>query len=252
MSSFGDYQRDLMFDLAALTGATVLGEGAAKNLKAGEVEDCGTCETIIIGRKGTVISGGKGKVSERIEEVKTLIEEIKDDNYRKEKAKERLGKLTGSIANIKIGGASEAEQAEIKYRVEDALNATKSAIEEGIVEGGGMALLRCIDCIETDVEGKEFKAGIDIIKKALEMPLKTIVNNGGGNGEAIVGKAREATVGYNALTEKWEDLFLTGIIDPKKVVRHAIQNAVATASILLTADCAIAFEFDENDKRAMS
>jgi chaperonin GroEL len=243
MPSFGDYRRDLIYDLAALTNATVLGIEDAKKIEDADIEDCGTCETIVTGRQFTIISGAKGDISKRIDEVKGLLEDTKD-TFKVEKLKERLGRLTGSIANIKIGGASETEQTEIKYRIEDALNATKSAIQEGVVEGGGCALLRCINKIDIKSQGKEFDAGVEIVKKSLVMPLKTIVNNGGGNGEAVVGKVLESKVGYNALTEQYEDLFKAGIIDPKKVVKAEITNAVATAGILLTSSTAIVHVVD--------
>ena len=238
MNSFGNYQRDLIYDIAKLTGAKVLGSDDARKIEDATVEDIGICESAIIGRTSTILSGCSGDITERVEEVKALLEEEKDA-FRISVLKNRLGKLTGAIANIKVGGASETEQVEIKYRIEDALNATKSAIEEGVVEGGGMALLRCLSELQIEPQGKEFNAGVEIVRNALTTPLKNIVNNGGGNGEAIVGKASETMIGYNALTEKFEDLFEAGIIDPKKVVRCAITNAVATAGILLTSGAAI-------------
>lgn len=238
MPSYGDYRRDLIYDLAHLTESTVLGVEDAKRIEEASVEDCGTCETAVIGRAFTIISGGNGDISSRIDEVKALLKDDKD-TFRIEKLKERMGRLTGSIANIRVGGASATEQTEIKYRIEDALNATKSAIQEGIVEGGGCALLRCYNKLNIEKQSNEFNAGVDIVKKSLLMPLKTIVNNGGGNGEAVVGKVLESNVGYNALTETYEDLFKAGIIDPKKVVKAEITNAVATAGILLTSETSI-------------
>jgi chaperonin GroEL len=242
LPSFGDYQKDLVYDIAALTTATVVGKEESKRLEDMDVKDCGTANSVIVGFDNTIISGAPGDVSRRIDEVKALLKDEKDE-YRKDKLKIRLGRLTGSIANIKVGSASDAEQTEIKYRIEDALNATKSAIEEGIVEGGGMALLKCINDIDVGVnmemQDKEFAEGIRIVKKALVMPLKRIADNGGVSGEAVVGKVIDHGLGYNALTNVYEDLFLAGIIDPKKVVRNEIQNAVSTAGILLTNNCAI-------------
>jgi len=242
LPSFGDYQKDLVYDLAQLTGATVLGKEEAKKLEDGDLINCGTCESVIIDRTQTILAGALGDVKGKIEEVKALLKDEKDE-YRKDKLKIRLGRLTGSIANIKVGGASESEQTEIKYRIEDALNATKSAIEEGVVEGGGMALLKCIEDIDLGVnmesEDKEFIEGIKIVKRALTKPLQKIADNGGVSGEAVVGKILDHGLGYNALINKYEDLFKAGIIDPKKVVRNEIQNAVATAGILLTNNCAI-------------
>ena len=237
--SFGDYQRDLLYDLGALTQSTVLGVEDAKRIEDATFDDCGTCENIIINRYDTIVAGGEGDISKRVEEARALMEGEKDP-FRIDRLKTRLGRLVGEIANIRVGGASETEQTEIKYRVEDAINATKSAIEEGIVEGGGMAILRAQPKLFTEEDcSKEYIAGYEIVARAVEAPLKTLVNNGGGNGEAIVGKAKEATIGYNVLTETWEDLILGGIIDPKKVVRCAITNAVATAGILLTSGVAI-------------
>jgi chaperonin GroEL len=236
--SFGDYQRDLIYDLAKLTNATVVGREDSKRLEDADIEDCGTCESVIVSRDQTILLGATGDVKDRIQEVKALLI-IEQDEYRKDKLKIRLGRLTGSIANIKVGGASESEQTEIKYRIEDALNATKSAIEEGIVEGGGMALLKCVEGLKVVAKNKEFDTGVEIVRKALSMPLKKIADNGGVSGEAVVGKVLDHGIGYNALTDTYEDLFKAGIIDPKKVVRHEILNAVATSGILLTNSCAI-------------
>lgn len=237
--SFGGYQRDLVYDLATLTEATVLGQSDAKMLEQAELVDLGNANKIIVGRDQTVISGADGNIKNRIKEVKALLEEEKD-TYKKEKLRQRLGRLTGKIANIKVGGASDAEQNEIRYRIEDAVNATRSAIEEGIVEGGGTALLRVYNKLNIKKGTKEEEEGFRIVKEALKAPLKTIVENGGLSGDAIVSKVLEGGLGYNALTNKYEDLFKTGIIDPKKVVRNEIINSVATAGVLLTSGCAIA------------
>ena len=242
LPSFGDYQKDLVYDIAALTGATVLGKEESKKLEDADIIDAGTCENVIINYDKTILSGAFGDVTARIDEVKALLKSEQDE-YRKEKLKIRLGRLTKSIANIKVGGASESEQTEIKYRIEDALNATKAAIEEGIVEGGGMALLKCINGFmpkESRIESKEFNEGVEIVRKSLNMPLRKIADNGGVSGEAVVGKVLDHGLGYNALTGEYEDLFKAGIIDPKKVVRNEIQNAVSTSGILLTSNCAIA------------
>jgi chaperonin GroEL len=238
LPSFGDYQKDLMYDLATLVEAKVLGQDEIKKIEDATAEDCGTCEKIIINRESSIITGGKGDVSKRIEETNALLKEEKDV-FKKEKLKDRLGRLTGSIANIQVGGASESEQMEIRYRIEDALNATKWAIEEGVVEGGGIALLRCSN-FAVEAQDTEFNTGVEIIRKALLTPIKTIVSNGGISGDAVAAKVLESNLGYNALTNKYEDLFVSGIVDPKKVVKTEIINAVATAGILLTSGCAIA------------
>jgi chaperonin GroEL len=238
--SYGGYQRDLIYDLATLTEATVLGQQDAKMIEDAELTDLGNAKNVIIGRDQTIISGSEGDIKNRVKEIKALLEEEKD-LFKKEKLRQRLGRLNGKIANIKVGGASDSEQLEIRYRVEDAVNATRSAIEEGIVEGGGTALLRCYQAIQKIEEKgtKEELEGLKIVIEALKAPLRKIVDNGGITGDSVVAKVLEGKLGYNALTNEYEDLFKTGIIDPKKVVRNEIINAVATAGILLTSGCAI-------------
>jgi chaperonin GroEL len=236
--SFGDYQKDLMYDLATLTGATVVGDDCAKNLNDARLEDCGVADNIIITRGWTIIRGGSGDVSKRIDEVKALMENEKDV-FKTEQLKKRLGKLTGSIANIKVGGASETEQAEIKYRIEDAINSTKSAIEDGIVEGGGTALLRISELLNkhnrfTD----DFGAGYSSVIKSLKDPAKTIINNAGLPADAIISDVLKGN-GYNVLTDTFENLIDAGVIDPVRCVKNEIINATATASILLTSTVAI-------------
>lgn len=248
VSSFGPFQTDIIYDLATLIGASVLGERDSKNIEKAELADLGNAQNVIIGRTQTIISGTEGDVSKRIEEVKALLEEEKDI-FSIEKLKQRLGRLTGSIANIKVGGASDSEQIEIRYRMEDAINATKSAVQEGIVQGGGVALLKCqfdIDRMDTNYSKEELE-GMRIINECLKAPIKKIVENGGLSGDAVAAKVSETGLGYNALTNTYEDLFKTGIIDPTKVVRNEIINAVATAGILLTSGCAIG-NFDDNLK----
>jgi chaperonin GroEL len=237
LPSFGDYQKDLIYDLATLTEATVLGLEDTKKIEDATPEDCGTCETIIIDRDSTIISGGKGDISKRIAETKGLFEKEKD-LFKISKLKDRLGRLTGSIANIKVGGASETEQTEIKYRIEDALNATKSAIEEGIVEGGGVALLKASEFNIQD-KSKEISAGKMIVYNSLREPIRKIASNAGMNGDSIADKVLDIEKGYNALTNNFEDLFKSGVIDPFKVVKNEITNAVATAGILITSGAAI-------------
>ena len=247
LPSFGGYQKDIMRDFSKLIWATILGEEYGKKIQEGSVEDVGTCENVTITRNSSILTGGSGDITPNIDEVKALLKDEKD-TFRIEKLKERLGKLTGKIANIKVGGASQTEQSEIKYRIEDALNATKSAIEDGIVEGAGTALLRCSEnlnvmTIEKMVEedkGREFSAGIDIVRRAIQAPFKMIIQNGWENADAIMGKVLEWDMGYNSLTQKYEHLIDTGIIDPVKVVKNEITNASATAGILLTSNCAIA------------
>lgn len=238
MPSFGDYQRDLFYDLATTTGATVLGEEEPKKLKDATAEDCGAAEFVTVSRDETIFTGASGDVSDRVEEVKTLMKKY-TDTFVLEQLKKRLGKLTGSIANIKVGGASETEQTEIKYRIEDALNSTKSAIEDGIVEGGGATLVKVEQKIVSPKLGEEDEAGWDIVRRAMKTPCKQIMSNAGLPADAIVAKIKEDGLGYNALTNKYEDLFENGIIDPVRCVKNQLINAVATAGILLTSQVAI-------------
>lgn len=245
LPSFGDFKKDLVYDLAALIGATVVGDDDAIKLQDAGLDECGTCQSSLITRDKTIISGGKGSVKSRIEETKALLKDEKDI-FKQEKLKQRLGRLKGSVANIKVGGASETEQTEIKYRIEDALNSTKSAIKEGIVEGGGIALLKC--WMPTAAVEKEIQAGIDIVYDSLTKPLEIIAENAGENGEAISNKVSETKKGYNALTGEFGDLFKMGVIDPFKVVKNEIQNSVATASILITSGVAIIIKLEKNDK----
>lgn len=247
MPSFGDYQKDLFYDLAALTNAQVLGEEEPIKLKDGTVENCGTAEIVIADRNMTIITGATGNIDKRIEEVKALLKDEKDI-FKIEKLKERLGKLNGSIANIKVGGASETEQTEIKYRIEDALNSTKSAIKDGIVEGGGTALLRASKTLLFGPDtNEEYIAGWNIVKKAMEMPTKQILLNAGLPADAIIAEIKKGFLGYNALNNKYEDFYKKGIIDPLKCVKEELTNAVATAGILLTNECAIVTKQDDSN-----
>jgi len=236
--SFGGYQGDLLRDLATLTEATVVGKEESIKIEDAGADELGTCDKVIIGRDSTVISGGKGNVKGNIEEVKALIKE-EGDTFKLKKLKERLGKLNGQIANIKVGGASETDQTEIKYRIEDALNATRSAIQEGIVEGGGIALLKAGKDIAIVDSSKEFVAGQEIVLKALNKPLRKILKNAGENADAIIGEVLRTGKGYDALNNEYVDLFEKGIIDPFKVVKNEITNSVATAGILITSGAAI-------------
>lgn len=247
LPSFGDYQRDLVRDLATLTQATVVGKEEVIKLEDAGEEVLGKCKQIIATRSNTIISGGEGDVSENIKETEALLKTEKDE-FKIFKLKERLGKLKGQIANIKVGGASETEQTEIKFRIEDALNATRSAIQEGIVEGGGVALLKAgINISKTLYDSKECEAGVNIVLDSLSKPLKKILQNGGQNADFIIGEILREGKGYDALTNEFCDLFERGIIDPFKVVKHEITNATATAGILITSGAAISI-MPETDK----
>jgi len=241
MPSFGDYQRDLFYDLAAATGATVLGDEEPVKLSDGNVEHAGVCDNVIVGREYTIITGANGDVGSRIEEAKTLLKNEKD-TFKIDHIKKRLGRLNGSVANIKVGGASETEQTEKKYRIEDALNATKSAVEDGVVEGGGTALLRASKFVELKNKenfNDEYIAGFNIVKNTMRAPLAQILKNAGEPADAIIDKVYNGKLGYNALSNKYENLFNSGVIDPAKCVKNELTNAVATAGILLTSNVAI-------------
>ena len=240
MPSFGNYQRDLIYDLAQLTGATVLGDEDAKKTADADLEDLGTAGRVVADRDKTIVTGAEGNVDKKVEEVKALLEEEKD-LFNILKLKERLGKLTGAIANIMVGGASETDQTEIRYRLEDALNATKSAIEDGIVEGAGIALLRAADAIDLEeTGGEEYDAGFKIVKKALNTPAKKILENAGLPADAVIAEVLRNKKGYNSLKEEYTDLYEDGVIDPTRCVKQEIINAVATAGIMLTSNVAIA------------
>lgn len=238
LPSFSWYQEDILQDLAALVWANVVGEWQGKSLAEATIEDTGIASNVKVWRDFTIVTWGKGKISERIDNVTALLR-TENDLFKKEKLKERLWSLNGKIANIKVWGSSETEQQEIKYRIEDALNATKSAIEEGIVEWAWVTLLRCSDELKNNGKTPEEKAWFDIIKKALQSPFKTIIENGWENADAIMWKILEWTKWYNSLTNQIEDLFKAWVIDPAKVVRNEVLNAVSTAWILLTSSVGI-------------
>ena len=245
MPSFGDFQRDLFYDLAATTGATVLGDEESTKLKDATIDDCGTVDNVIVTRDSTIFTGATGDVSQRIDEVNALIEKY-NDAFVVEQLKKRLGRLNGSIANVRVGGASETEQTEIKYRIEDALNSTKSAIEDGIVEGGGTALVKASSkMVIPEGLNDEYIAGFNIVKRAMLMPCTQIMKNAGLPADAIVAKVREDGLGYNALVNEYQDLFENGIIDPVRCVNNELANAVATAGTLLTSNVAITIKPDD-------
>lgn len=242
LPAFGPYQRDLILDLAALTNANVVGEEEATKLTEATASECGKAGHVSITTVDTIITNGAGSVKDRIEEAKDSLAKVKDP-FTREQLKKRLGRLRGAVANIRVGGASETEQTEIRYRIEDALNATKAAIEDGVVEGGGIALLRVARSLKAPKgESEEFIAGYDIVLKAIQTPARAILQNAGLRADSILDKVAESTVGYNTLTDKYENLFLSGVIDPLRCVINEVVNAVATASTLLTSNVAIALK----------
>jgi len=248
---FGDRRKAMMEDIAILTGGTVISEEKGLKLENATMADLGRAERITIDKDNTTIINGAGKkedIMARCEEVKTQVAKTTSD-YDKEKLQERLAKLSGGVAVLYVGAASEMEMKEKKDRVDDALNATRAAVEEGIVPGGGVAYIRSIDALEKMTgENEDETTGIQIVRKAIEEPLRQIVFNAGGEGSVVVNKVREgkADFGYNARTDKFENLIAAGVIDPTKVTRVALENAASVAGMMLTTECILAEEKENN------
>jgi chaperonin GroEL len=240
---FGDRRKAMLQDIAILTGGQVISEELGRTLENATLEDLGQADRVVIDKENTTIVGGKGdksQVEARIKEIKTQIE-VTTSEYDKEKLQERLAKLAGGVAVIKVGAATETEMKEKKDRVEDALNATKAAVEEGIVIGGGTALIKAAKKVELNLEGDE-KIGSDIILKAIAAPLKQIVENAGFDPGVIANEIQskeEENIGFNATAGEFVDMFEAGIVDPTKVERVALQNAVSVASLLLTTEATV-------------
>jgi chaperonin GroEL len=241
---FGDRRKAMMEDIAVLTGGKCITEDLGIKLESIGLEDLGRAKNIVVDKENTTIVEGHGKSSEiqgRVNQIRRQIEETTSD-YDREKLQERLAKLAGGVAVINVGAQTETEMKEKKARVEDALHATRAAVEEGIVAGGGVALIRCIGAIET-VKGAndDEQIGVDIIKRAVEGPLRSLAANAGVEGSLIVQevKKRKGNEGYNVATGEYEDLVKAGVVDPKKVTRSALQNAASIAGLLLTTECLI-------------
>jgi chaperonin GroEL len=241
---FGDRRKAMLEDIAILTGGQVLSEDLGVKLESATLNDLGTAKRVTIDKDNTTIVDGGGSREDlegRVKTIRAQIEETTSD-YDREKLQERLAKLIGGVAVINVGAATETEMKEKKARVEDALNATRAAVEEGIVPGGGVALLRCHKALESlETSGAE-SFGAAIIRRALEEPLRQIANNAGAEGSVVVEhvKGQEGADGYNADSEVYEDLLKAGVIDPTKVTRFALQNAASVSSLLLTTECMIA------------
>ena len=248
---FGDRRKAMLEDIAILTGGTVISEERGYKLENADLSFLGTAEKITIDKDNTTVVGGKGKkadITSRVNQIKAQIETTTSD-YDKEKLQERLAKLAGGVAVLYVGAATEVEMKEKKDRVDDALAATRAAVEEGIVPGGGVAYIRAIDGLEKLKGANEDETtGISIVIRAIEEPLRQIVANAGGEGAVIVQKVKEGKddFGYNARTEVYENLYEAGVIDPTKVARIAIENASSIAAMLLTTECVIADEVEDN------
>ena len=241
---FGDRRKAMLEDIAILTGGTVVSEERGFSLENADLTMLGTAETITIDKDNTTIVNGAGKASEikaRVNQIKAQIETTTSD-YDKEKLQERLAKLAGGVAVLYVGAASEVEMKEKKDRVDDALHATRAAVEEGIVAGGGVALVRTKEKLaKLKPENTDEKTGIQIVEKAIEAPIRTFVENAGGEGSIVISKVLESkdTVGYDAKNEEYVDMLKAGIIDPKKVTRIALENAASVAGMILTTECAV-------------
>jgi len=241
---FGDRRKAMLEDLAILTGGTVISEERGFTLESTTVEMLGTAETVTIDKDNTTIVNGAGKktdIKARVGQIKAQIESTTSD-YDREKLQERLAKLAGGVAVLYVGAASEVEMKEKKDRVDDALNATRAAIEEGIVAGGGVALVRAKSALANiTTETLDESTGIQIVARAIESPMRTIVENAGGEGSVVVSKVMEGkkSFGYDAKTETYVDMLKAGIIDPKKVTRIALENAASVAGMILTTECAL-------------
>lgn len=253
---FGDRRKAMLQDIAILTGGQVVSEDMGLKLENIQLEDLGQAKNITMDKDNSTIVGGAGAKADleaRVKQLKAEIAETSSD-YDREKLQERLAKLIGGVAVINVGAATETEMKEKKARVEDALNATRAAVEEGIVPGGGVALIRTLGSIDTlTIEDEEEKAGVKVIKQAIQAPLRKIADNAGVEGSVVIEKVKgaEGNFGYNAAKDIYEDLLEAGVIDPKKVVRFAIQNAASVASLMLTTEAMIAEIPEENPAAAM-
>jgi chaperonin GroEL len=241
---FGDRRKSLMEDIAILTGGKFITEDLGIKLESVSLEDLGRVKSVVVDRENTTMVAGSGKPSEvqgRISQIRRQIEETTSD-YDKEKLQERLAKLAGGVAIINVGAATETEMKEKKARVEDALHATRAAVEEGIVPGGGVALIRCVPVLEAlKLQDEDEQIGVNIVKRAIEEPTRVLAANAGVEGSIVVQevKRRKGNEGYNVATNEYEDLVKAGVVDPKKVTRAALQNAASIAGLMLTTECLV-------------
>jgi chaperonin GroEL len=253
---FGDRRKEMLQDIATLTGGTMISEERGFKLENADLSYLGKAEKITIDKDNTTIVGGSGKKADivaRVNQIKTQIENTTSD-YDREKLQERLAKLAGGVAVLYVGAATEVEMKEKKDRVDDALHATRAAVEEGIVPGGGIAYIRAINVLDKMTGANDDETtGISIIKRALEEPLRQIVENAGIEGSIVVQKVREGKddFGYNARTDKYENLYAAGVIDPTKVTRVALENAASIAGMLLTTECVLAEVKEEKASAGM-
>jgi len=253
---FGDRKKEMLEDIAVVTGAKLISEEIGLKLENITLEQLGQARKVVAGKEKTTIIEGKGKKEDIEARVRQIKSELKntESSFDKEKLQERLAKLSGGVAVIKVGAATEVEQKAKQRKTEDALNATRAAIEEGILPGGGVALLRSVSVLDgLKLDGDE-KTGLNILRRALEKPIKQISENAGMDGAVVAEevKKHEGSYGFNAQTMKYEDLFLAGIVDPTKVVRSALENASSAASMILTTECVVAEKPEEKKNKGMS
>ncbi len=247
---FGDRRKEILEDIATLTGATVISTDKGMKMEDAGIEALGTADKVTLNKENTTIvdgAGSKEAIAARVQQIRASIENATSD-YDREKLQERLAKLAGGVAVLYVGAATEVELKEKKDRVEDALAATRAAVEEGIVPGGGVAYIRAVECLEgVKGENDDQTTGIQIVKRAIEEPLRQIVANAGGEGSVVVNKVKEGkgAFGYNARDDKYEDMLAAGIIDPTKVSRVALENAASIASMFLTTECVLAEKKEE-------
>jgi len=242
---FGDRRKAMLQDIAILTGGTVISEEVGLSLEKATLNELGSAKKVVVSKEETTIIDGAGKpadIEARVQQIRAQIEETSSD-YDREKLQERVAKLAGGVAVIKVGAATEVEMKEKKARVEDALHATRAAVEEGVVPGGGVALIRARESIK-DLKGDNHDqdVGIDIARRAMEEPLRQIVHNAGGEASVVVNKVKEGkdSFGFNAATEEFGDMLEMGILDPTKVTRSALQNAASVAGLMITTEAMVA------------
>jgi chaperonin GroEL len=257
---FGDRRKAMLQDIAILTGAEMISEETGRKLETVTPKELGHAEKVVADKDNTTIVGGKGDakaIKARVEQIRVEIENTTSD-YDKEKLQERLAKLQGGVAIIRVGAATETEMKEKKHRVEDALSATRAAVEEGIVAGGGVALINAMASLDTlKVEGDDAKTGVNIVRKSLEVPMRRISENAGFDGSVVVENVRQAQIkeknkkfGFDVLQEKYVDMVKSGVIDPAKVTRGALENATSIAAMILTTEALIT-DLPEKEKPAM-
>ncbi|WP_156504500.1 chaperonin GroEL, partial [Oleiphilus sp. HI0066] len=241
---FGDRRKEMLQDIAILTGGTVISEEVGLSLENATLDDLGTAKSVNISKENTTVIDGAGQAAEiqgRVEQIRRQIEESSSD-YDREKLQERVAKLAGGVAVIKVGAGSEVEMKEKKARVEDALHSTRAAVEEGVVAGGGVAMIRALQAI-ANLEGDngDQNVGIDLLRRAMEAPLRQIVSNAGGEGSVVSDKIQqgEGSFGYNAATGEYGDMLEMGILDPAKVTRTALQAAGSVAGLMITTECMV-------------